>query len=116
MLKSDRKSARPDIWLYLHFPLLPLETLLPQVPTEQAQKPIAIVNQQKNIQRVLCCNTQAAAWGIESNLSISTALALCPELEVLPRQVEQEQQLLRKTIRAKIPARYGLHIGLWRRV
>ena len=96
MLKSGRKSARPDIWLYLHFPLLPLETLLPQVPTEQAQKPIAIVNQQKNIQRVLCCNTQAAAWGIESNLSISTALALCPELEVLPRQVEQEQQLLQQ--------------------
>ncbi|MDG1311791.1 MAG: DNA polymerase Y family protein [Porticoccaceae bacterium] len=85
-----------DIWLYLHFPLLPLETLLPQVPIEQAQKPIAVVSLQKNIQRVLCCNTQAAAWGIEPNLSISTALALCPELEVLPRQIEQEQQLLQQ--------------------
>ena len=85
-----------DIWLYLHFPLLPLETLLPQVPIEQAQKPIAIINLQKNIQRVLCCNTQAAAWGIEPDLSISTALALCPELELLSRQIEQEQQLLQQ--------------------
>ena len=71
---------KQDIWLYLHFPLLPLETLLPQRPEELAQKPIAIFNLQKNIQQVLCCNTQAAAWGIEPGLSISTALALCPEL------------------------------------
>ena len=87
---------KQDIWLYLHFPLLPLETLLPQRPEELAQKPIAIINLQKNIQQVLCCNTQAAAWGIEPGLSISTALALCPELEVLPRQFEQEQQLLQQ--------------------
>tara|TARA_B110000046_G_scaffold155278_1_gene165559 strand:- start:6964 stop:8448 length:1485 start_codon:yes stop_codon:yes gene_type:complete len=96
MLKPNRKSTQPDIWLYLHFPLLPLETLLPQMQMAQAQKPIAIVSLQKNIQRVLCCNTQAEAWGIEPNLSISTALALCPELEVLPRQIEQEQQLLQQ--------------------
>ncbi len=85
-----------NIWLYLHFPLLALETLLPQVPTQQAQKPIAIISLQKNIQRVLCCNTQAAAWGIEPELSVSTALALCPELLVLPRQLEQEQQRMQQ--------------------
>ena len=33
---------------------------------------------------------------IRDSLSISTALALCPELEVLPRQIEQEQQLLQQ--------------------
>ena len=96
MLKLDKKSARSDIWLYLHFPLLPLETLLPKIQVEQAQKPIAIMSLQKNIQRVLCCNAQAEAWGVEANLSISTALALCPELEVLPRQIDQEQQLLQQ--------------------
>ena len=67
-----------DIWLYLHFPLLPLETLLPQLPREQAAKPIAVIDQYRNTQSVLCCNSQASAWGIEPDLSVSTALALCP--------------------------------------
>ena len=85
-----------DIWLYLHFPLLPLETLLPQLPREQAAKPIAVIDQYRNTQSVLCCNSQASAWGIEPDLSVSTALALCPELQLLPRQPEQEQQCLQQ--------------------
>ncbi len=94
--QSDKSSKAQDIWLYLHFPLLSLETLLPQVPADQAHKPIATVSLEKNIQRVLCCNTQAEAWGVESGLSVSTALALCPELLVLPRKIEQEQQHLQQ--------------------
>ena len=89
MIKSNRQIK--DIWLYLHFPLLSLEALLPQLPTEQRQKPIAVIDLQKNTQRVLCCNSQASAWGIEPSLSVSTALALCPELILLPRQIESEQ-------------------------
>lgn len=93
---AKHNNLAHDIWLYLHFPLLPLETLLPQLPREQPPKPIAIIDQQKNTQRVLCCNNQASAWGIEPNLSISTALALCPELVVAPRQIELEQQRLQQ--------------------
>jgi len=85
-----------DIWLYLHFPLLPLETLLPQLPREQAAKPIAVIDQYRNTKSVLCCKSQASAWGIEPDLSVSTALALCPELQLLPRQSEQEQQYLQQ--------------------
>ncbi len=94
--KSNKSDKAQDIWLYLYFPLLSLETLLPQVPADQAHKPIATVSLEKNIQRVLCCNTQAGAWGVESGLSVSTALALCPELLVLPRKIEQEQQHLQQ--------------------
>ena len=89
MAKNNRQIK--DIWLYLYFPLLPLEALLPQLSTEQRQKPIAVIDLQKNTHRVLCCNSQASAWGIESSLSVSTALALCPELIVLPRQIGSEQ-------------------------
>ncbi|MGB2566380.1 MAG: Y-family DNA polymerase [Porticoccaceae bacterium] len=94
-MSKPNKQAN-DIWLYLHFPLLPLETLLPQLPREQSAKPIAVIDQRRNTQSVLCCNSQASAWGIEPDLSVSTALALCPELQLLPRQPEQEQQCLQQ--------------------
>ena len=94
-MSKPNKQAN-DIWLYLHFPLLPLETLLPQLPREQSAKPIAVIDQRRNTQSVLCCNSQASAWGIEPDLSVSTALALCPELQLLPRQPEQEQQSLQQ--------------------
>ena len=94
-MSKPNKQAN-DIWLYLHFPLLPLETLLPQLPGEQSAKPIAVIDQRRNTQSVLCCNSQASAWGIEPDLSVSTALALCPELQLLPRQPEQEQQSLQQ--------------------
>ena len=34
--KSNKSDKAQDIWLYLHFPLLSLETLLPQVPADQS--------------------------------------------------------------------------------
>jgi protein ImuB len=87
---------KPELWLYLYFPLLPLESLLPQLPSKHCLKPLAVIEQHKNTQRVLCCNSQAGAWGIEPGLSVSTALALCSELLLLPRQPEQEQQQLQQ--------------------
>ena len=90
------RYQRQEIWLYLQFPLLSLEALLPELSPEQQSKPIAVISSQKNAQRVLCCNSQAGAWGIEPNLSISTALVLCPELMTLSRQPEKEQQQLQQ--------------------
>ena len=89
-------SQGQEIWLYLQFPLLSLEALLPGLDPEQQLKPIAIIHSQKNTQRVLCCNSQATAWGVEPELSISTALALCPDLIALPQQIEKEQQQLQQ--------------------
>ena len=72
-----------------------METLLPQMPEEQAHKPLAIVRLHKKEK----CNEkkdEETAWGIEPELSLSTALALCPDLLVLPRQLEQEQRHLQQ--------------------
>ncbi len=91
-----RLPKHQEIWVYLQFPLLSLETLLPQLTPEQQSKPIAVICRHKSAQQVLCCNSQAAAWGIEKQLSLSTALALCPELLTLSRRAEQEQERLQQ--------------------
>tara|TARA_B110000503_G_scaffold44227_1_gene72251 strand:- start:13061 stop:14536 length:1476 start_codon:yes stop_codon:yes gene_type:complete len=83
------------IWLYLHFPLLPLETLIAGQDADFClQKPTAVVAQANNSYRIVCCNTGADSTGIEPNLALSTALALCPELVVLQQQPEQEKAAL----------------------
>ena len=90
-IKKDFDSLQPK-WLYLHFPLLPLESLPPAAEDQAA----AVICRQKNRHQVICCNSQAQVWGIEPSLSLSTALALCPELITLPREIEGEQQSLQR--------------------
>ena len=78
--------------MYLHFPLLPLESLPPAAEDQAA----AVICRQKNRHQVICCNSQAQVWGIEPSLSLSTALALCPGLITLPREIESEQKSLQR--------------------
>jgi protein ImuB len=90
-IKEDPDSQQAQ-WLYLHFPLLPLESLPPMAEDQAA----AVICSQKNWHQVICCNSQAHAWGIEPSLSLSTALALCPDLITLPREIESELQSLQR--------------------
>ncbi len=53
-----------------------------------------MVAQVNNSYRIVCCNTGADSTGIEPNLALSTALALCSELVVLQQQPEQEKAAL----------------------
>lgn len=46
--------------------------------------------------RVLCCNNSAKQSGIEAQLSLSTALALCPDLLTLQQQPEREHATLQQ--------------------
>ena len=46
--------------------------------------------------RVLCCSESAKQSGIEPQLSLSTALALCPELLTLQQQPEREKTRLQQ--------------------
>lgn len=85
------------IWLYLHFPLLPLDALLDDSKIEDdRQIPTAVVGQEKNAMRILCCNDSAKISGVEPLLSLSTALALCPDLLTLQQQPEREQTTLQQ--------------------
>ena len=46
--------------------------------------------------RVLCCNDSATQSGVEPLLSLSTALALCPNLLTLQQQPEREKTILQQ--------------------
>ena len=119
-LPRAARAANPypeKIWLYLHFPLLPLDALLDEPKAEEdGQTPIAVVGQEKNGMRVLCCNDSAAQSGVEPLLSLSTALALCPELLTLQQQPEREKTTLQQL--ALIAYRFSSIVlnaeqGLW---
>lgn len=72
------------LWLCLRFPLLPLEVFSPSL------RP-ALVDQQG---QVLACNAAASACGIAPAMSLTTAHALCPGIEVIARCPVREQQAL----------------------
>lgn len=88
-----------DLWLYLHFPALQLDSLLS--PTEaQAQRedpaetPVIVVDGQKN--SVVQLNSSAQARGITIGMGLATAASLCRDLQVLPYRPEQELAKLRE--------------------
>ncbi len=91
---------RPNLWLYLQFPLLPLEALTRAEPdTDQtAAAPRAVITARGNPRRVLCCNLAAEQCGLEAEMVLPTALAICPELRTLPRQTDSEQALLQHLV------------------
>jgi protein ImuB len=84
------------IWLYVDLPLLPINAVITNMQTPPEEKPIAIVSLEKNARRIVCCNQLAKHWGVEKSLSLSTALAICPELIVFSRDQQQEKQLLQQ--------------------
>lgn len=91
------------LWLSVHFPLLPLEVY--QCSSNSA---IAIVEQQ----RILLCNPQAIASGIEPNLTVSTALALCHDLQLLERQLDAEQQKIEQL--ALVSYQFSSQVALYK--
>ena len=97
-IAAPAKSVYPEkIWLYLHFPLLPLDALLDDLEDQQQrQNPVAVICQEKNMLRVLCCNNSAKQSGVEPLLSLSTALALCPDLLTLQQQPEREKNAMQQ--------------------
>jgi len=115
---APAKSAYPEkIWLYLHFPLLPLDALLDDLKDQQQhQNPVAVICQEKNILRVLCCNNSAKQSGVEPLLPLSTALALCPDLLTMRQQLEREKNAMQQLALIAYSFSPGVIIaeqGLW---
>ena len=105
-----------DIWLYIHLPQLAIEAVAANLITPLKDGPVAVASVQRNAQRINCCNLNAKAWGVEPLLSLSTALAICPDLTVLAKNTHQEQQLLQQL--ALIAYRFSPNViidtdGLW---
>jgi protein ImuB len=84
-----------NLWLYLHFPQLQLDGLLSQ--QQGVQDPtvaVVVLDAQQNT--VLQLNQQAKEAGLNCSMGLATAAALCKELQVIPYQVEIEQNKLRE--------------------
>lgn len=76
------------LWLYLHFPMLQLDTLYIQHHTQ----PIVIVDPVQH--QIVQVNQIALEHGINLTMNLATAASLCPDLQVIPYNPEIEQHAL----------------------
>jgi len=76
------------MWLAIHFTQLPIEVFNTNIVEQK--KPRAII--QNN--QIICKNQSASQFGIKLNQSISTALALCGEIQFYERNLSLEKQQL----------------------
>lgn len=86
-----------DLWLYLHFPALQLDSMLPQTETQREDfriAPVIVVDGQQN--SVVQLNSAAQERGIATGMGLATAASLCRDLQVLPYRPEQERAKLRE--------------------
>ena len=80
-----------ELWVGVHLPWLAVETLGP--PTGV---PRAIVELQGQTQYVVAVCERAEHWGVRPGMSLAAALALVPHLEMQPRDLPREKQLLER--------------------
>jgi protein ImuB len=76
------------LWLYLHFPLLPLE----MQGTADTREPAALLDERAS--RLELCNATAQARGLEPGMTVALALNLVPELRLLQTDARQAAQQL----------------------
>lgn len=82
-----------SIWLCLHLPQLALEVFDEGDLRDAGDaRPLAVVEQQ----RVVVINPPAAARGLECDMALNTAHALCPGLLALERQPQREHEALQQ--------------------
>jgi protein ImuB len=75
------------LWIALHLPQLPLEAFQRGLPSPE---PCAVAERQ----RLLACDAKAAARGLRSGLTVTTALALVPGLRLRERDAAAETEAL----------------------
>jgi protein ImuB len=79
------------LWLCLHLSRLALEVHARLV---REARPLAIIDGEDRLQRVVVCDERAAALGVRSGLGLNTALALAPALGTVLRSTRREQAAL----------------------
>lgn len=80
------------LWSCLHFPDLSLQLLLRAAP---ADRPL-VVHGGGNHPQVLSCDAPARSAGVAAGMSLSAAIALCPDLQAWPRDPAAERRALER--------------------
>jgi len=78
-----------QLWLALHLPALLLEAV-----AKMGDPPLAVIDTDRGVQRVVAMTAAARTQGIQRGLGVSAALALLADLVLRPRDLRREQQLL----------------------
>ena len=87
---SLSKTTRPyRLWLCIRFPELSLEAL-----GSSRDYPAAVLSEQSGTTAVLSCNAKAARLGVSPGMTLNTALALSPTLDIRQRRQSAERDLL----------------------
>ena len=95
---ASRKARRRQIWLALHFPDWPLIAATSSLPAEERAQLSALPTAVTDVDRqrhVMACNDVAVKQGVRVGHSLNAAMAMCPELNALPRDIRKEQSLLK---------------------
>src|SRR5262245_11062929 len=83
-------AAEPrELWIGVHLPHLPVEALGPS-----GRVPRAVLDLQGQTQFVTAVCARAESFGVRPGMSMAAALALIPRLEMQPRDLPREKQLL----------------------
>lgn len=82
-----------NLWLYLHFPALQLDSLL----QEHTAQPLAVLDTQRNV--LVQVNALAIERGVEVGMDLATAAALCRDLQWVPYKEALESQKLQEIAR-----------------
>lgn len=78
------------LWIALYLPHLPLQALAGSLPGLEEALPLAVAERQ----RLLGVNRAARALGTRPGQAVATALALAPQLVVLPRDEAREARFV----------------------
>ncbi len=96
------RAAARHLWLAVHLPQLALECLprpLPAAASRSTPLPQVVVSGEGAQCEVVAVDTAALGLGIRQGHGLNAAYALCPLLEVLPRDLDRELQMLQTLAR-----------------
>ena len=88
------QNKSKEIWMYIKFPKLSLEAITMNYSKDFTNKPLVVIDTHKNKRKIIAYNNLSKDYGIDKTISLSTALAICPDLIIKERNSSQEKKLL----------------------
>ena len=88
------QNKSEEIWMYIKFPKLSLEAITMNYSKDFTNKPLVVIDTHKNKRKIIAYNNLSKDYGIDKTISLSTALAMCPDLIIKERNSSREKKLL----------------------
>ena len=94
--RADPRRPLERLWLALHFHGLPLRAARSATASDEAAPagPVAVFEVVERVQRIIAVQDIAARAGVAPGMKTGEARAVCPGIDLLPRDRPREQLLL----------------------